>query len=266
MWLNEGFATWIEYLCIDHCFPNWSIWNYYATEHLLRAYNLDSLNSSHPIEVRIDAPEQIGQVFDDISYCKGSAILRMLSEFVGEQNFTRGLHNYLERFKFGNATSDDLWNEIDAASNEPIKNLMQVWTKKQGFPMVSVSKRVSDRTILVVSQASFLKNKSDDDDKAEALWNIPITIGVKSTYPRIHKKFLINSKGAEIDLGVLKSDDWIVVNVNNSGFYATQYSSEMFEDMLTSLANPNEYGSSLDRYGVINNAFLAVSSNLKANV
>ncbi len=138
MWLNEGFATWIEYICINFCFPEWQIWNFYAVEHLFRAYELDSLKSSHPVEVEIRAPTEIAQVFDSISYCKGSAVLRMLNDYVGEESFSKGLHNYLDRFRFKNAVSNDLWSEIDSASNKPVKNLMQVWTKKKGFPVVEV--------------------------------------------------------------------------------------------------------------------------------
>jgi aminopeptidase N len=96
------------------------------------------LNSSHPIEVEIKAPSEIAQVFDSISYCKGSAILRMLNDYVGEENFSKGLHNYLNKFRFKNAVSNDLWSEIDSASNKPVKSLMQVWTKEKGFPVVEV--------------------------------------------------------------------------------------------------------------------------------
>jgi aminopeptidase N len=136
--LNEGFATWIQYICVNYCFPEWKIWNYYAVNHLASAFDLDSLKSSHPIEVEIGAPTEITQIFDDISYCKGSAVLRMLNDYVGEANFCKGLHNYLDKHRFKNAVSEDLWTEIDAASNKPVKSLMQVWTKKQGYPVVEV--------------------------------------------------------------------------------------------------------------------------------
>ncbi len=71
MWLNEGFATWIEFLSVDYCLPELKIWNYYATHHLLKAFDLDSLKSSHPIEVEIKDPFEINEIFDCISYSKG---------------------------------------------------------------------------------------------------------------------------------------------------------------------------------------------------
>lgn len=140
MWLNEGFATYAEYVCVDACYPEWDVWNLYASDHLLRAYNLDSLASSHPIEVPVNAPAELNQIFDSISYCKGSSILRMLTDYIGPESFVNGLRSYLRRFKFGNATSDDLWDEMDkAAPNMNVKRLMQVWTKKQGYPLIKVN-------------------------------------------------------------------------------------------------------------------------------
>lgn len=92
MWLNEGFATWIEYLSVDYILKDWEIWSYYAFDHLMRAFELDrllitkvlnqdsqfkyffiiSLESSHPIEINVGPPSEINQIFDSISYCKGS--------------------------------------------------------------------------------------------------------------------------------------------------------------------------------------------------
>ena len=126
-------------MCVDYCFPEWDVWNLYATDHLYRAYNLDSLNSSHPIEVAVGQPSDLNQIFDSISYCKGSSILRMLNDYVGKVPFVEGLRNYLKRFKYGNATSEDLWNELDkAAPNKNVKKLMQIWTKEQGYPKIKV--------------------------------------------------------------------------------------------------------------------------------
>lgn len=139
MWLNEGFATYVEYVCVDACFPEWNVWNLYATDHLYRAYSLDSLTSSHPIEVPVNAPSELDQIFDSISYCKGSSVLRMLNDYIGFDSFIAGLRSYLKKFKFSNATSEDLWDEMDkAAPSMNVKRLMQVWTKEQGYPLIKV--------------------------------------------------------------------------------------------------------------------------------
>lgn len=251
---------------MDHVFPHWNIWSYYDTNHRAEAYNLDSLKSSHPIEVPINAPTEIGQIFDSISYCKGSCVLRMLNEYVGEANFRQGLQNYLNKFKFRNASSNDLWTEIDLAAPEKcVKELMQDWTKKQGFPILSVSKRVNEQnhTILQLKQSRFLRYTSERVDSGD-IWNIPISIGIGSTYPSVHTVHLMNSQTTEIDLGILKPHvDWIRLNLGNFSFYVIKYSSEMFEDLLASLnSNPNDYGSPADRISLLNDAFLTVTQSI----
>lgn len=84
MWLNEGYATFAESLCVDHIFPDFGIWTQFLNDSSIRAFNLDSLKHSHPIEVPIFHPDEIDEVFDDISYHKGAAIIRMLHNYIGD--------------------------------------------------------------------------------------------------------------------------------------------------------------------------------------
>ena len=97
------------------------------------------MKSSHPIEVKVNSPDEISQIFDSISYCKGSSIIRMLNSFIGPKHFAQGLQNYLNKFKYKNATTDDLWNELNESSKKDVKSLMRNWTLKKGYPLVSVS-------------------------------------------------------------------------------------------------------------------------------
>lgn len=84
MWLNEGYATFVESLCVDHLFPEFKIWTQFVTDTSTPALDLDSLKNSHPIEVPIGHPEEIDEIFDDISYHKGAAIIRMLHNYIGD--------------------------------------------------------------------------------------------------------------------------------------------------------------------------------------
>ena len=84
LWLKEGFATWIEYLCVDHCFPEFDIWTQFISYDLGRAFDLDALDNSHPIEIEVGNPSEVDEIFDTISYCKGASIIRMLHDFVGD--------------------------------------------------------------------------------------------------------------------------------------------------------------------------------------
>lgn len=259
LWLNEGFATWIEYLCIDHCFPDWNVWSLYATDHLCRAFTLDALKNSHPIEMEVGPPSEINQIFDSISYCKGSAVLRMLNDYVGTDCFIKGLNSYLEKFKFSNATSEDLWNQIDIASGRPVKNMMQTWTKVQGYPVVNVSMKInsSQETVLFLSQKKFYSFPETTND--EQLWNIPISISTRSSYPKIYKRFVLDTKEAEVNLGQLPEQDWIKLNADNIGFFKVFYSEDLLLKFYDSSSQMAQLASALDRFGIINDAFSFVS-------
>ena len=87
LWLKEGFATFIEFLCVDHLFPEFNIWTQFVTDCLMPALELDSLHNSHPIEVPVGHPSEIDEIFDTISYCKGASVIRMLHHFVGDEVF-----------------------------------------------------------------------------------------------------------------------------------------------------------------------------------
>ena len=108
LWLNEGFASWIEYLCVNHCCPQYDIWTQFITNDFVKALQLDALSSSHPIEVAVGHPSEIDEIFDSISYSKGASVIRMLHAYIGEQSFKAGLHNYLEDYKYKNGKTGNI--------------------------------------------------------------------------------------------------------------------------------------------------------------
>ncbi|XP_050419244.2 puromycin-sensitive aminopeptidase [Patella vulgata] len=140
LWLKEGFATWIEYLCVDYCFPQWDIWTSFVNDNLIRALQLDSLHNSHPIEVKVGHPSEIDEIFDGISYSKGASIIRMLSDYLGAEDFRKGLNIYLSRHAYKNAETEDLWKALAESSGKPVKNVMDTWTKQMGYPVLEVAK------------------------------------------------------------------------------------------------------------------------------
>ncbi len=85
MWLNEGYATFVEFLCVDHLFPDFNIWTQFVNDVYTTALDLDGLKNSHPIEVPIGHPDEIDEIFDDISYHKGACIIRMLHNYIGDE-------------------------------------------------------------------------------------------------------------------------------------------------------------------------------------
>ncbi len=104
LWLNEGFATWVGWLAVDHLYPDHEVWSQFVTEAVQTAQNLDSLRASHPIEVPVRDALEVEQIFDAISYLKGSSVIRMLSGHLGVETFLEGVSAYLKKHAYGRLT------------------------------------------------------------------------------------------------------------------------------------------------------------------
>ena len=139
LWLNEGFASFMENLCTDALFPEWNYWEQFVSADMFDAMNLDALDSSHPIEVEVGHPSEVDEIFDAISYAKGASVIRMLHNWIGDDAFRRGMENYLNKFAYSNALTGDLWTELGSASGKPVNDVMSGWTSRMGFPMVTVT-------------------------------------------------------------------------------------------------------------------------------
>jgi len=137
LWLNEGFATWMEYHAVDALFPEWNIWEQFLdTDHAL-ALEADGLQSTHAIEVPPGSVEAMRQNFDAVSYSKGGSVIRMIHGMIGPEAFRKGLQTYLVRHAYGNTVTEDLWAALEEASGKPVGKIMDTWTKQPGYPVVN---------------------------------------------------------------------------------------------------------------------------------
>jgi len=175
LWLNEGFASWAENWAANELYPDYFMWDQFTTGHLSSALRLDALKSSHPIQVPIAHAEEVDQVFDAISYCKGGSVVRMICAVLGKKAFQQGLVAYMAKHAYGNTETYDLWNAWEAASGMPVGELMKSWTEQMGFPMISVTKETwSDTSVeLELEQQWFLSDGTKGDDAGKK-WTIPI--------------------------------------------------------------------------------------------
>jgi tricorn protease interacting factor F2/3 len=171
LWLNESFATFMAYKATDSMFPQWTVWQDFVRGETAGALERDSLVNTHPIEVKVNSPSEIEEIFDDISYGKGASIIRMLEAYAGEDHFMRGVRSYLEKYKFSNAAGEDLWNQIEHVSKTRVKAIMNEWIRKPGYPIVHVK---LDGKKLVIRQERFLLNGSSEP----STWPIPITLKI----------------------------------------------------------------------------------------
>ena len=133
MWLNEGFATWAGWLAIDNIFPHWDVWTNFTNDDAGYAMKTDALASSHAIQVTINDPSEIDQVFDALSYSKGASMIRMIEAYVGSEVFRIGLRNYIERHQYKNTLTADLWAAISECAGYNVATIMDSWCLKVGL-------------------------------------------------------------------------------------------------------------------------------------
>ena len=219
LWLNESFATFMATKFVDKFYPEWNLWDQFIEDAMNTAMGLDSLKTTHPIDVTVNSPAEIREIFDAISYDKGGCVLRMLENYVGETNFRAGLKNYLSTFKYGNAQGQDLWDAIGKASKMPVSAMVNSWLKQPGFPQVEITQ--NDKS-LVLKQSRFLMEPTPKTQKG--LWHVPITLGLgNETVTKLITKKSITVK--------TPSSPGFVANIGRTGFYRVKYDDGILLDL-----------------------------------
>jgi len=249
LWLNESFATFMATKFVDKFYPEWDLWNQFVDDAMNVAMGLDSLKTTHPIDVKVNSPSEIREIFDAISYDKGGCILRMLESYVGEPNFQKGLKKYLSDFKYKNAKGQDLWNAIGKASKMPVSSMVNTWLKQPGFPLVEINQ---DGALLKLKQKRYLLEP--DKKFSKGLWAIPLSLGLEN---EISKK-LFSTKTLSVKLP--KNTLGFVANYGRKGFYRVKYDEGILLD-LKMLVDEKRI-SAIDRWAIQNDLFsLCVSGD-----
>ena len=232
LWLNEGFASYIEYLAVDKLFPKWDIWTQFSNNDLGIALRLDALAHTHPIEITVHHPDEIGEIFDEVSYSKGASIIRMLASYLGEKDFRDGLRYYLKKHSYKNTETVHLWQAFEKISKKPVAKMMHNWTSKPGYPVLQ-TEIVNDE--LVITQTRFFSSPiSKRKSKDKTIWQTPISF---------------------VD------DEYIKLNFGEAGFFRTAYSKELLEGL--KMPVEKKILSARDRLGVVRDLFaLAEASTI----
>lgn len=219
LWLNEGFATWMSWYACNELYPDWKVWESYVTDSLQHALNLDSLRSSHPIEVPVKKADEINQIFDAISYSKGSSLLKMISKWLGEDVFIKGVSNYLKKHKWGNTQTSDLWEALAKESGKDVVAVMDIWTKNIGFPLVRVEELGDGKVKLTQNRYLATGDVKPEEDKII----YPVFLSLK-TSEGIDESLVLDERSKTIELSV--KDDFFKINGDQSGIYRAAYESE----------------------------------------
>ncbi|KAL2092098.1 hypothetical protein ACEWY4_011896 [Coilia grayii] len=252
LWLNEGFASYMQYMSIEKLFPQLDIDNEFLNIRF-RALAKDSLNSSHPVSAVVKTPEQVEEMFDSVSYEKGASILLMVNSTLNDGEFQKGVIEYLNKYKGRNTVNEDLWNSLSSVSKLSISvaQMMNTWTLQKGFPLVTVN-RIGPTVNL--SQEHFLLDAGNVT--SNNVWHIPLTYvnDSCSTARGCKQVFLLKDKSAKLDIpaGV----KWLKFNYKNEGFYIVDYGVEGWKALIKALKEDVNVLPHEDRAALVNNIFM----------
>jgi puromycin-sensitive aminopeptidase len=247
-WLNEAFASFMELKATDARKPDWKRWLAFANLEVPWAMGTDQLASTRPIEFEVNSPGEVEEMFDSITYGKGSAVLRMIEQFIGEEEFRTGVGNYLRKHEYSNTVTSDLWEGLDGASDWPVGEVMSTWVDQRGFPQIDVEVRPGG---IKVSQRRFLAIPDETD---ATIWKVPIQIRGVVDGVVFEKKILLD--GDEMLVPADGPIDYVVANAGGHGFYRTRYSDELFNGLLSNLDSLDD----IERYSLVSDTWAMVRS------
>ncbi len=252
IWLNEAFATFMEMLAVDAWKPHWERWVSFGLSRGA-AMAVDGLNSTRPIEYPVHSPADAGGMFDVLTYEKGASVLRMLEQYLGAEEFRKGISLYLREHEYANAETSDLWDALEKSSHQPVRRMMDTWIFQPGFPIISVA-RGADGKSIQLSQNRFLYLREPGSGAEQ--WHVPLMIKAATDQGISEHKMLLTSSEATLELpGNIR---WVLVNQGGSGFYRVRYSS----DLLAGLTGALDQLSPIERFGVVSDAWAAVVAGL----
>ncbi|MNH50075.1 Aminopeptidase N [compost metagenome] len=218
LWLNESFATLMEYIAVDALHPEWNVWLDFATMESIAALRRDSIDGVQAVQVAVNHPDEISTLFDGaIVYAKGARLLRMLQQYIGHEAFQTGLKTYFKSHAYSNTIGDNLWQALGEASGKDITAFMNTWISQPGYPVLSVSKQGDQITL---SQQQFFTGPHQPSHK---LWPIPLES------PCSEMPELLSTKTETI---TRHHQTPLRFNVGDTAHFITHYSDELLAKLI----------------------------------
>ncbi|XP_066600502.1 aminopeptidase A isoform X2 [Prorops nasuta] len=264
LWLNEGFASFMEYKSADTILPDWGLMDRFLINQLHSVFITDAKLSSHPIVQTVNNPDEITSIFDEISYKKGSSILRMMEDFIGQETFYTAISSYLNKFAYQNAETADLFKILQEAIGSKINltAIMDTWTRQKGFPVLTVRKGQGNKYIL--TQKRFLSDPDAEYDPAESeyryKWTIPITYITNNS--GIATLFWFDKDADDLIIELDEPAEWIKFNKDQVGYYRVNYENSEWEVLSNTLRWYHQRLSVADRANLLEDAFSLASAGL----
>src|SRR5262245_49982542 len=191
-----------------------------------KALEVDSLNSTRPIQVEANTPEEIEELFDAITYEKGASVLRMVERFVGAETFRKGVNAYLQERAYGNATSEYFSKALSAASGKPVERILPTFVNQPGFPLIDVAVSCSGgRATLTLKQQRFGLGSGESAAAANTRWQVPICL--KTGGQATPTCDVLSDVTQSVVLPGSGCPQWVFANAGAQGYYRTAYAPEM---------------------------------------
>ncbi len=227
IWLNEGFATWMESKPVEAWKPEWNV-DLDDVSATGGALNVDSLANTRPIHQAADTPDQIQELFDGIAYGKTAAVLRMLEAYLGPETFRAGVNAYLQKHQYANASAADFWDAQTKTSKKPVDQIMPTWVNQAGAPLVDVKTQCSgNSTSVALSQQRYYYDRTKFDSPNEQLWQIPLCL--KGSADSTAKCELLTKREETFKLNGCST--WVLANANAKGYYRVGFQPEAVHDL-----------------------------------
>jgi len=216
LWLNEGFASWMENKATDHFHPEWKMWLQAAAARE-QALTLDARSSTHPVVQPVRNIDEANLAFDAITYQKGQEVIHMLEGYLGEDAFRTGVRSYMQRHAYGNTVTEDLWRELEAASDAPVSAIARDFLTQPGVPLIRVASSVCEggRSVVTLSQERF---GVDAGSRASRTWRVPVTAAVPGG-PQARAVIA----GPAAQRLTVEGCGAVKVNAGESGYFRTAY-------------------------------------------
>jgi aminopeptidase N len=278
LWLNEGFAKWMEFVGTNKIHPEWDLYQQFIVQRWLAVMQDDAVSFSHPVNMQLTRNEELTSIFDTITYSKGSSLLRMMSNFMSNETFNKGVTRYLERHLYSTAKQTDLWralgeqmsvDNIQLPNNTNLDTIMNTWTNQMGYPYVQVIRDYTSGSV-TVTQHQFLFDSEAQPPQSpyKYVWYIPLQFKSSSTLSSNLVWFNRPQMNVTMDIN-LQSYQWVLANPNLSGFFRTNYDAQNWKMIIEQLNSDHEKLTVIERAGLLDDAFnlaRASKNRIKARV
>ncbi|MES2154471.1 MAG: M1 family metallopeptidase [bacterium] len=212
LWLNEAFAEWMAHKVVDAQHPDLDAWNRFRAR-AAGALSTDTLQSTHAIYHPIKTPAEAAEMFDAITYGKGSAVMRMLEAFLGPDAFRKGLQSYMREFRFKNAAGADLWRHLGKAAGQDVGRIMKDWVGQPGHPALSCAWDGRLRVTQARAVSSPLVKTTAQR------WRVPMVIRYEDGDGVHVVRHLLSRPSEIVDIPISGRLHWLWPNAEDVGFY-----------------------------------------------